>query len=181
MPTKPAASDPRDREIRRLRNALYFARMTIIEQVPEELREPLSAATRCKTIEDVRAWQAWAIDRLLTMADSRPTSEMGGDPGTFRACCPLCGGEALSPDRRGFKMPTGLRRHLEGSHGNRRCPVFAAAIDPCVEEIRELAQPDYRGPRLNSVPLGPAPWTLAPEKVSEPQRPSATVIKLRPE
>jgi len=43
-----------------------------------------------------------------------------------RALCPLCGRGSQSQfaHERGFKLPTGLQRHLEGDGGAHRCEVF---------------------------------------------------------
>lgn len=179
MPRKPIDPDPRDAELRDLRNSLYFARSTIIDLMPDPLREPLEAATRCRTIEDVRAWQAWAIARVVSLADRRSGYEMGGDAGVVRAYCPLCGGGSHSPSARGFAMPIGLERHLEGSHGSRQCGVFAAAIEPCYEQIREESRPGYRGPNWHGLPDGLRPWEIAAPEPPKAERPSANVIKLR--
>lgn len=173
MIKKTIPPDVRDAEIRKLKTALYFARRTIIDLMPEPLREPLEGATWCKSIEDVQAWQAWAIDKVMALADSKPGAEMGGGTHTVRAYCPLCGGGSQSPAPAGYAMPVGMRRHLEGSHGSRRCEVFSAAIDPCFEEIAEKAKPGYRGPNWEGLRSGLPPWKIVPP---EPVRTSAKVI-----
>jgi hypothetical protein len=179
MPRKPPPPDYRDAELRELRTSLYLARRTIIDLMPEPLRELLHAAIWCATFEDIRAWEAWAIERILDLAERRPGHEMGGHFGTVRAYCPLCRGEAQSPTTRGFSMPVGLERHLAGSHGSRRCEVFAAAIDPCFEELREEGRTGVRGPRLQWTRQGTPPWKIVPPEPVHAPRPLAPVIKLR--
>ncbi|MFC5521088.1 hypothetical protein [Polaromonas jejuensis] len=105
---------------------------------------------------------------------SRPGEEMYGAAGTIRAYCPLCKCGAQSTYSRGFSMPTGMRRHLEGSHGSRRCAVFSAAIDPCFEGIAEKAKSGCRGPNWEGLRSELPPWKIVPP---EPVRSSAMVIK----
>lgn len=173
MAKKSIPPDTRDAQIRRLKDALYLARRTIIDLMPEPLREPLEAAIWCDSKDDAYEWQAWAIERIIALAESRPSEEMYGTAGTPRAYCPLCKRGAQSPYSQGFAMPTGLRRHLEGSHGSRRCEVFSAAVDQCFEETAEKAKPGYRGPNLEWLRPRLPPWKIVPP---EPERPSAMVI-----
>ncbi len=172
MARPPAHQDPRDAEIRRLQDALYASRRAIIQLMPEALRRPLEAARECDSRSDFDAWQAWAIECILDLADCRPGREMNSSADTVRAYCPLCGEGASSPYAKGFSMPTGLRRHLEGSHRSHRCDVFAAAADSCLEDLAERARPGYVGP--NWLVSRTPPWKMEPEV---PELPSATVIK----
>ena len=173
MGKKTIPPDTRDaKKIRKLETALYLARSTIISLIPESLQRPLEAAIYCISRQDIHDWERWAIERVMAQAVGRPGLEMGA-PGQTRAYCPLCGGGSQAPYTSGFAMPTGMRRHLEGSHGSHRCAVFSAAIDPCFEKIEERAEPGYRGPNWEGLCSGLPPWKIVPP---EPVRTSAIVI-----
>lgn len=173
MARKIVPPDNRDALIRKLQADLTDARWTIVGLMPDALQEILTAAIHCQSRQDVRDWETWAIDQLIELAGDRPRRDIGQRALT-RAYCPLCGGSAQTANTSGFAMPTGLRRHLEGSHGSRRCGVFSAAIDPCFEQIAERSEPGYRGPNWEGLSLGLPPWKI---RSPEPVQPSAQIIK----
>lgn len=152
-----------------------MARHTIIGLMPEPLRDILFAQILCESFRDIQDWQTWAVDELIDHADKRPGPEMGDFPGAVRAMCPLCGSEAQTPYSRGFSVPTGLTRHLEGSHKVGRCPVFEAAAEMAFERERERAAGK---PQLTHGTQHVPPW-----KVPKPEPlalPSAAVHEFKP-
>lgn len=176
MPKSPVPPDTRDATIRELQTRLYFARRTIVELMPREIRKFLEASTWCESHHDIGAWQTWAVEAMLNFADKEPGEDMDGPVGTFRAYCPLCGGG--SSGACGYAMPIGMERHLEGSHGNRRCEVFAAAIEPAYESVREKAQAGYRGPNFSHMRQGDPPWAAKPPSTQPIRnRPSAKLFE----
>lgn len=164
--------DDRDTKIRQLGEQLYFARRTIIDLVPEPLRAFLDAASYCETFEDLLQWDAWCIRHLIVRADLQPTHEAGA----YRALCPLCGGSSQAPYSVGFSVPTGLSRHLGGTHGSARCGVFDAAYGKARDHVIEVR--DGKAPRLQLIGHEPRqpPW-----RVDASTRTSKNVVKLRPD
>jgi hypothetical protein len=75
---------------------------------------------------------------LVELAMARPSEEMGSLAGESpRAICPLCGDDSNNPfSIRGFAVPDGLLRHLEGSHNAIQCPVFEIACALARERFR---------------------------------------------
>lgn len=116
---------PEDR-IRRLEADLYEARRTILDLMPEPIRDTLSGYYGCKSRQDTYAWESEAIDFVISQAKILSSQE--GSYLSDRACCPLCGGETTSPYERGFSVPEGLRRHLSGWGSSPRCSVMNAAL-----------------------------------------------------
>lgn len=175
-PPKLPPQDPRDATIRRLRDDLYVTRRAIIQLMPDDRRALLDAAGHCDTFEDVHAWGRWAADALIGAAAA------GADPllysGPLRAPCPLCGAEAQTPYERGFSLPEGLRRHLEGTHRSRQCSVFMAAEQLCLDTVRALS--DTNG-RLSLGPSRRKPWepTEAVEASGLPASTGGTVLPFR--
>lgn len=177
MPKKPFPSDNRDAEIRALKASLYASRSAIIDLVPEALRTILEASYFCASRNDVYEWESWAVEQLLSAAQIRENSEMGVPEGSsFRAYCPLCNGSSQGSYSLGYAMPTGMKRHLEGSSGSRRCSIFAAAMDMRLDAIKEQTMPGHWEPNCVGMVPSKAPWKMLPNQSSE-QRPSAVVLK----
>jgi hypothetical protein len=174
MPSRIPPEDPRDATIRRLRDSLYVARHALLDLMPEQLRTVLSAAIYCDTFADEDAWREWAVLAIIGAADVRAGIEMGDLPCTERAFCPLCGASAQSPYSRGFSIPEGLRRHLEGSHRSRQCSVFNAAEDTCLDRLRDRA--NGRGLKFETPKA--KPWdrpTSAPDQPKAPGAPGTVI------
>lgn len=169
-----------DKEIRRLQDALYRARMDIINLMPEVKRRLLEGWIFCGSARDADNWERWAVGGLIELAESRPGREMGDVPWARRAYCPLCGdGAQTSGYQQGFSVPVGLERHLRGSHRSMRCSVFRAAAELCWEQVRERQRGE---PQLASAGNRLVrPWERQPVKAAAPAAPStsAVVIKLR--
>lgn len=169
--------DERDRIIDRLKGELYLARYALIELMPDPQRDLLEASHFCRSMADLDAWSRWAIDGLVRLADTRPGPQMGGAVGTVRAKCPLCGRGAQTPYSEGFLVPVGMHRHLDGSHGSRRCSVFGAAFDLAIEHVRRRDKLGSPALTLTRGPPTSPPWATKPEP--ELVSPSVNVIKLR--
>jgi len=183
MPRNRFVSDDRDKKIEQLEEELFLARMAIVDLMPEQLRAVLTANFYCESRELLHEWLRWSVEQIIDAADKRPGHEMGDYPGSGqRAYCPLCGSEASSPYTRGFAFPTGLIRHLEGSHSQQQCSVFRAVERMARDRLRGL---EAGGPRIRwSSPRVP-PWRVPPpaptERPAPPTRPSAEIVQLRKE
>ncbi len=160
-------------EMRRLETELFLARQTILDLLPVDRRKLLDASYYCDTMSDFDEWMLWAVRSLVDLAEKFPGEEMGGEPGTFRARCPLCGDGAMSPDVEGFQLPGGLVRHLRGTNGSARCGVMRAVVEGCLESIRAHEAGE---PRIIWEDRTP-PWKETP--VQPLSRPIATVIEIR--
>ncbi len=125
-------------EISQLKDALREARGIVLDLMPTEIQRILSIEIANRT--DIYSWRNTVIERLLEVAVARPAKEMGEfSSSTDRAYCPLCQGSSQDVYglRQGFAMPDGLRRHFEGSHQSRQCPVLAVAMAVRRERIQE--------------------------------------------
>lgn len=153
---------PLDQDVRRLRDDLYTARRTILELMPEPIRNALETYLDCKSSEDESRWQNETVDKVLALAQPRPAREMGEYfTSSDRAYCPLCGLSAQRPIYcEGYAFPDGLRRHLAGSHNSHPCSVFEAIRGLCREHVRtvqEMRQSVHRAdPELDELlkPVG---------------------------
>lgn len=117
--------DSYDSPIRRLETDLYRARRTIIELMPERIRELLDSFYGCDSREASYRWQHEVVEELIGLAEAIP------DKSPFRAdraYCPLCGSGSSSPYERGFSLPEGLRRHLSGWGNAQQCDVMDAVM-----------------------------------------------------
>ena len=179
MPKRTQPPDRRDAEIQKLQANLHCARATIVDLVPKPHRDWLEMATLCGNFKDFDAWQAWAIDGLTRGADARPGPEMGGVVGQFRAFCPLCGEGSQAAGLLGYAMPTGLERHLAGSHGSHMCRVFEAAHGNAIERARWEFMPGVRMGLIRGAGL--KPWERKEPAAPQAPKQSATVHKLRPD
>jgi hypothetical protein len=112
--------------------------------LPFEVAFLLKSGTECKSYDEFCRWDGEIIEQILALAEPDPeiTSPFSLSE---RAYCPLCkdGGSALY--EKGFALPIGLKRHLEGYGSMRRCVVFNAARRMALEHIKRMAEdPDYR-------------------------------------
>lgn len=183
MPRKPfqpgPPAPPRDAKIRELETSLYLARNTFIDLMPPPLQATLEANIWCDSFDALHEWQDWAVGAVIDAADKQPGCEMGDDTHRLRAFCPLCGEGATSAyGPSGYLIPTGLSRHLEGSHRTRRCHVFAAAWKLAAESARESEA--GTGPHFQGLLRSEPPWRIfKPVVPPAPAGPKATVIHLR--
>src|SRR5262245_43032480 len=103
-------------DIERLREDLFRARRTVVGLVPDQFRSILDSYVRCSSHEEYVKWRRETANRIIELALARPSEEMRSLPGESpRAICPLCRDDSNNPfGIRGFAIPDGLRRHLEG-------------------------------------------------------------------
>jgi hypothetical protein len=125
-------------DIERLREDLYRARRTVVELVPDQFRSILDSYVHCSSHEEYVEWRRGTADRIIELALARPSEEMRSLPGESpRAICPLCGNDSNNPfGIKGFAIPDGLLRHLEGSHNAIQCRVFEIACALARERLR---------------------------------------------
>jgi hypothetical protein len=117
-----------DEYLERLQSKLEEAFQTIIYLMPDKFREVLESYYRCESPADAEYWEAIARSKVIDLATPTPEEEQPfGFYLTERAPCPLCGAEASSPFYRGFSLPEGLNRHLEGYGRMSKCRVMIAA------------------------------------------------------
>ena len=101
-----------------LREQLSRVRSTVIQLMPERIRDILVSCSDCSSKSGFDTWRQETAEKLLDFAQCRPAHEMG-QYGSLspRAPCPLCGGGSENPiGAQGFAFPEGLLRHLLGSH-----------------------------------------------------------------
>ena len=98
----------------------------------------MPASFRDRALGGGRARTAAPFDELwrdlIEIATALAEADARGFHSERRAACPLCNRTAggRSSRRAGFRLPDGLRRHLEGSGRARPCAVMHA--------VRELTQ-----------------------------------------
>lgn len=127
--TSPLIVNRYEQELYKLRSDLYMARLAIIELMPADVQSILTSYYSCNSREETVRWVHSTAEKIVELADARPSEEMGdGRNLSPRAFCPLCGQESSTPFMlRGFAIPEGLLRHLLGSHNSHQCNVFKAA------------------------------------------------------
>jgi len=116
----------------RMREEMYVLRQAVLSLVPERFRI-LIKPPYSFTQEQGRSWQYETVRKVLELVEADPQG---------RAPCPLCG-ETTQTYGVGFAVPTGLERHLLGSHQSRRCDVMHAAKGLLRVRHRELFPEDY--------------------------------------
>ncbi len=116
-----------DERIRRLEDDLYSTRRTIIDLMPEPIAKALASYYGCETRKESYTWENRTVDFIISQADILKPEE--GSYQSDRAYCPLCGQGSSSPYERGFSVPEGLRRHLEGWGNTHRCSVMDVALN----------------------------------------------------
>ncbi len=126
--------------IRRLESELWSARRTIVGMAAEPLAEALLNYRDCQSEDDFWRWRQQAIETVISAATVDPEISYLQP----RAWCPLCRGGSSGPFDRGFSIPEGMRRHLDG-HGNvAACPVTAAAFWLAREGLQDRFEADKR-------------------------------------
>ena len=123
---------PSDATITRLADELLLARHTIIELAPDQFHEILKGwRYKIERRRDLQQWRNDLCDAVIKAAEPE-TNEWES-----RAACPLCrdsGSGAYGMD--GWKLPGGLKMHLEGDRTN-KCPVVDAAWKLMLDNHRE--------------------------------------------
>ncbi len=118
----------RDEYFERLRRELEEALYTIVDLMPEKIREVLRSYYRCESTKDAEMWESTVRWQIVELA--KPVSDDEQSFGSYltdRAPCPLCGAESSSSYQGGFSLPEGLHRHLEGYGKVYKCRVMVAA------------------------------------------------------
>lgn len=125
---RPSLPLPHEKIIRDLESDLYMARRAIIELMPDAAKKVLDSFDG-KTRADVWIWAETAAQQIVNLCEDVTVQMYDGYPlWAPRAVCPLCGGGSSAPYENGFALPTGLERHLLGSHNSHQCDVFGAAV-----------------------------------------------------
>jgi len=104
-------------DFRDIEAALHEAQELILELMPDNIRSILQTRMT-SSFGAIYNWRRAVIP---------PVVEHALHDDTGRGRCPLC---HRGPDQGvhvGFTLPTGLTRHLEGSHNFYRCGVMAVA------------------------------------------------------
>lgn len=118
------APDPRDQEVRRLKDELDDARRTILSLMPDAIHRELNSFYQCESRAASHRWLEDVADRLIARVEATQRSAYDQP----RADCPLCDSSPNSPyDLGGFTVPEGLRRHLVGWGNVSQCGVTEAA------------------------------------------------------
>jgi hypothetical protein len=152
---KASVATNKDDEIRELRSKLWVARFTIVELMPDPVREILEERYGVESFEDLGKWTHWAIQTLTNLAAQGATV---GNDSRLRAICPLCRGGTSSPYLDGYALPLGLSRHLEGSRGSAACPVFKVAYDMTRDDLIEARDHPEARPNWRSAKSRPRAW-----------------------
>ena len=109
-----------------LKGQLYLARHAMLQMVSEDAQDILRSYLDCVRLEDTHHWVHQISEELIRLAEPLPRLQQLQPED--RAKCPLCGEKAETADARGFALPDGLRRHIEGTHEVRQCCVIGAAL-----------------------------------------------------
>jgi hypothetical protein len=122
-------------EIRKLKEALYMTRRSLVRMAGEDAYRVLSSYhSGMEKTQDEYENSGWMANRWLeSVADdvlklARPQDVDQSGYGPDRALCPLCHGGSQSRYATGFAIPEGLRRHLLGENNSNRCAVTEAAL-----------------------------------------------------
>jgi hypothetical protein len=129
---------------------LRETRRTLIAVMPSPFRERAIARPGRRRPVSSEEWQRALIELALQMAEG----EARGFYSERRAACPLCREPGVSLHG-GFRLPDGMRRHLEGSGRSRRCAVMHAAF--------ELAREASADPSRTFVGDSSAAWNVPPK------------------
>ena len=113
-------------ELRELRNALYMARRTIVDLMPEHFAKLLTSYHRCKSTREYHAWCGTTAEQIVSLV---PAEEIRLGYDSRRTACPLCKGLGHGPHPNGFTVPEGLHRHLTGYGNAHHCDVTQAAFE----------------------------------------------------
>jgi hypothetical protein len=114
-----------DETIRHLEEELYLAHEAIIQLAPDKFHDLLH--DRAYTIEnqnDLHRWKSTLSAAVIAAAEPL-ADRWEGDP---KVACPLCRSRGRGAfGTKGWALPAGLEKHLNGGGTTRRCPVIDAA------------------------------------------------------
>ena len=129
---------------RRLEEELWQARRNIIALMPDHVEHLLLGYHGCRSRSDYYRWQRDVIDQIVMNA--KPDLDASYFQG--RGYCPLCKGGSLGPYDRGFTLPEGLKRHLEGFGNTHICSVTQAAFQLAQDVLRDAFHEAEEAERL---------------------------------
>lgn len=131
---------------------LRCAQQTIIDLMPDEIGLLLTSYVQHPPAQRA-AWLERTVETLLDTAATLPRPTAPSASGAERVYCPLCRHGRQDPYAQGFSHPEGLRRHLTGDYGGRRCRVLVAAHALASQHWDAMAK-DARGAASTSpIPL----------------------------
>jgi hypothetical protein len=133
MPRRQRPSFDYEREIAKLREALFRARSAVIDMVPPKAEGLFGGVFSCQSRDEALKWFDHLVVKALEIADSKEARQIGDWGAGARAFCPLCGDGSSSPYAQGFAYPEGLRRHLDGSYNARQCRVTEIALELAID------------------------------------------------
>lgn len=117
-----------EQRIAQLESDLAMARWAIIQLMPFETQRVLIRVLDAKTRMELLHVSERTAEQLVDLCENPTQRTWHGEPlGAPRSPCPLCGGGTASAYDEGYALPSGLMRHLLGSHNSRQCTVFEAA------------------------------------------------------
>lgn len=125
-------------ENRKLKDQLYFARITIIHLLKDPFSKIMKGYHSCNNREEGRQWENHVVEQVIeNTLPNKPKHQFYQET----AYCPLCGSGTSSYGGSGFTYPEGLKRHLEGYGNTHQCSitneVFSLARDHWQDEFRE--------------------------------------------
>jgi len=137
MPARnPRIKTAQEQRIAKLESHLAMARWAILHLMSDDAQRILTRLTDAK--DRIELWSASerAAEAIVDLCPNPVQPLWRGEPlGAPRAPCPLCGGGTASPREEGYALPTGLMRHLLGSHNSSQCDVFEAAFELALDFI----------------------------------------------
>lgn len=106
---------------------------TIVSFAPVSYQQLLKADAVLDAGLTGSAWHDKVVE--FTTAHASAEATLFDYYGGKTSCCPLCQAapQDMARSGHGFKLPTGLKSHLDGSHSGKKCKVMDAA--------EELAEP----------------------------------------
>src|SRR5207247_541911 len=78
----------------RLKEELYRARRTVIDLMPERIRQVLDTYVTCNSMAGFYEWQRSTVDSLLDLCEPSPARGIEAGSLSPRTHCPLCGGSS---------------------------------------------------------------------------------------
>jgi len=125
-----------ERRVEKLEEGLDDARQALLSLLSDELQAIIREYRRCATWDDLHEWERRIVEHVL--GEARILGQEESYSPSPRAFCPLCGGGSSAPYQRGFLVPEGLERHLQGLHNARQCLVTKVVFGMALEELRPI-------------------------------------------
>lgn len=125
-----------------LERDLWVTRQVVLELLPEEHNALLSSYKDLDATDSAALWREATIEAVTELADPLPQSRTY--IGT-RAFCPLCGKGTTAQYERGYTVPEGLRRHLEGSGNIQGCQIKNVATQLAYEQVDRMKMLEQEG------------------------------------